>query len=204
MVTLPVLMASSSVHQRRFQQLYMAQRIRGLIPNQPGEDLTSEQDQKAHAEAMKLIDDEVRTRGEQFAKETLNELASHLEESKFAAAIEETLRQGTVLVWGAVEVVLRDGVRLKTGAEPAGPRAALRTLFPEHPNADDALRHLGVWRLFQQRHVVVHRRGMVDQQYIDATNDTVACGSALAISPADFEGHITTACALGVELARRL
>lgn len=40
--------------------------------------------------------------------------------------------------------------------------------------------------LFERRHLVVHRRGVVDSDYLVATTDTVALGSYLSVKPADL------------------
>ena len=60
------------------------------------------------------------------------------------------------------------------------------------PGAGDLLERLNdpdLWLLYQRRHLIVHRRGIVDHNYLDNTSDTAALGTPLLLTPKDFEGH---------------
>jgi hypothetical protein len=65
------------------------------------------------------------------------------------------------------------------------------------PGADltQALAHRDLWALYQRRHLIVHRRGVVDESYLDATGKADAVGAALIVTPQVFK------CALKVVVA---
>jgi hypothetical protein len=67
-------------------------------------------------------------------------------------------------------------------------RSVLDALF-----RDEAIRtSLGdeMWLLNQRRHLLVHRRGIIDQQYISRTGESAPLGSSLAISSFELERYI--------------
>lgn len=47
-----------------------------------------------------------------------------------------------------------------------------------------------LWRLSQQRHLIVHRRGIVDSEYIKNTGASLLPGSKIEITPKDLEQYI--------------
>jgi hypothetical protein len=67
-----------------------------------------------------------------------------------------------------------------------------------------ALAHRDLWTLYQRRHLIVHRRGVVDQAYIDATGAAHAVGNHLVVSPEDFEAALGVVISSGTELTRCL
>ena len=44
-----------------------------------------------------------------------------------------------------------------------------------------------MWRLWQRRHLIVHKRGLVDQSYINKTGDALKVGSRLVITGTDID-----------------
>jgi hypothetical protein len=48
------------------------------------------------------------------------------------------------------------------------------------------LKSTGIWTLFQRRHLIVHRRGIVDAQYLARTPDSFAPGEPLIVSAGDL------------------
>ena len=53
-----------------------------------------------------------------------------------------------------------------------------------------ALSDRDLWLLFQRRHLIVHRRGIVDSAYIAATGEDLLVGTEMSITPRDFEIYI--------------
>jgi hypothetical protein len=49
------------------------------------------------------------------------------------------------------------------------------------PSVDILLRDDRLWKLGQQRHLIVHRRGLVDAHYLDNTSDRVPIGEHLKV-----------------------
>jgi hypothetical protein len=56
----------------------------------------------------------------------------------------------------------------------------------------NALRSQSLWMLNQRRHLFVHRRGLVDREYLGRTGDTASFGTRLTISSHDVEGYLRT------------
>jgi hypothetical protein len=69
-------------------------------------------------------------------------------------------------------------------------KAAYPVLFPTASNLIAALANRDLWILFQRRHLIVHRRGVVDRAYIDETGDSLPIGSRLSITPARLENDL--------------
>lgn len=55
-----------------------------------------------------------------------------------------------------------------------------------------ALRSESLWMLNQRRHLFVHRRGVVDREYLARTGDTTSLGSRLPVTSHDVEGYLLT------------
>ena len=68
-------------------------------------------------------------------------------------------------------------------------KSVYSVLFPSSGELTSCLNHPDLWLLYQRRHLFVHRRGVVDQAYIDNTSDTAPLGSTLEITPKKFEEH---------------
>lgn len=56
-----------------------------------------------------------------------------------------------------------------------------------------------VWKLNQNRHLIVHRRGLVDEEYLRKTGAKLALGAQLLVSPIDFEQFLRQALTTGIE-----
>lgn len=69
---------------------------------------------------------------------------------------------------------------------------ALRTLL-----TSDSL-----WLLNQQRHLIAHRRGIVDEDYIKNTGAKLSVGEHLYVSPEEFEENASKALSIGKELLK--
>jgi hypothetical protein len=81
----------------------------------------------------------------------------------------------------------------------------IRDVFSTLAAEEDALhRSLGsedFWRLWQRRHIVVHRRGLVDRAYLDRTGDEAqSVGAPLTIRSSDVEAAFETVRDAGAAL----
>jgi hypothetical protein len=77
-------------------------------------------------------------------------------------------------------------------------------LFPSNERLNQALNKTELWVLFQRRHLIVHRRGVIDQIYLDATGENYPLGSKLNVRPDDFEASMRMVVAAGEALASSL
>ncbi len=55
------------------------------------------------------------------------------------------------------------------------------------------------WRLNQNRHLIVHRRGIVDEEYLRKTGAKLSVGDQLTVSPTEFEELLLHALSIGSE-----
>lgn len=83
-------------------------------------------------------------------------------------------------------------------------KAVYAVLFPDSSDLNPALAHRDLWMLYQRRHLVVHRRGVIDQAYLDATGEALAIGTRLIVTPRAFEGALSVVVSAGVAVARSL
>lgn len=79
-------------------------------------------------------------------------------------------------------------------------KAVYSVLFPNNTNLNEALAHHDLWMLYQRRHLVVHRRGVIDQTYIKATGESLAVGTRLNISPQFYEDALRVVISAGISL----
>ena len=83
-------------------------------------------------------------------------------------------------------------------------KAVYAVLYPQSTELRDALAHRDLWTLYQQRHLVVHRRGVIDQAYRQATGANAEVGTGLDVTPSAFDGHLKVVALAGTALARCL
>jgi len=83
-------------------------------------------------------------------------------------------------------------------------KAVYAVLYPQSRELRDALAQRDLWTLYQQRHLIVHRRGIIDQAYRQATGDTAEVGAQLAVTPSAFNGHLKVVALAATGLARCL
>lgn len=79
-------------------------------------------------------------------------------------------------------------------------RCVFDTLFPDDRDLHSKLADEGLWKLFQRRNLIVHRRGIVDQLYLDNTGESLALGSELPITAADVDKAMAVVISAGLEL----
>ena len=70
-------------------------------------------------------------------------------------------------------------------------------LFPPDNSLRSALSEATLWMLYQRRHLIVHKRGVVDRQYCDKTGEALKIGSQLFVSPEDIGKYVTISRDLG-------
>lgn len=64
------------------------------------------------------------------------------------------------------------------------------------------LKDTNLWVLGQRRHLIVHRRGIVDAQYLAKTPDTTPIGEPLIISAHDLDRYLVDVRDVGLLIAR--
>lgn len=62
-------------------------------------------------------------------------------------------------------------------------------LFPQSDDLRTALASKELWVMSQRRHLIVHKRGIVDHRYLDNTGETLVVGQELSLSPKDLERY---------------
>jgi hypothetical protein len=83
-------------------------------------------------------------------------------------------------------------------------KAVFAVLFPGRTELTQALAQRDLWMLYQRRHLIVHRRGVMDQDYLDATGESLAIGTRLVVSPRAFETSLGVVVSAGTAVARSL
>lgn len=79
-------------------------------------------------------------------------------------------------------------------------REAYGALFPSATDLRKMLADRRLWDLCQKRNLIVHRRGIVDQQYLANTGDTLPLGADLWIPPSEVEDLLEAALHIGTEV----
>ena len=77
-------------------------------------------------------------------------------------------------------------------------------LFPTNDALREALNNPKMWLINQQRHLVVHRRGVIDQDYLNSTGAKVGLGDRLTVAPSDLEDHLSIICEAGTTLLQAI
>jgi hypothetical protein len=79
-------------------------------------------------------------------------------------------------------------------------KAVFGVLLPEAEKLRNILDQRDLWILNQRRHLLVHRRGVVDAAYLEKTGEIIFLGDELIIRPSDLEQYLTVVCKAGIEL----
>jgi hypothetical protein len=69
-------------------------------------------------------------------------------------------------------------------------KAVMLPAVESDSNVDAALGERDLWVLCQQRHLIVHRRGVVDARYLEATGEARQIGERLVVTPAELDSQI--------------
>lgn len=83
-------------------------------------------------------------------------------------------------------------------------RDAYGALFPSATELGESLADRRLWHLCQMRNLIVHRRGIVDQQYLTSTGDSLSIGADLWISPDEVEELLGVALQFGTEVVKQV
>jgi hypothetical protein len=83
-------------------------------------------------------------------------------------------------------------------------RATFQALFPTASTLHEALGDKRLWDLSQKRHLIVHRRGVVDREYLEATGTALSLGDDLWVTPDEVEAYIEATQTAGRELLREV
>jgi hypothetical protein len=62
---------------------------------------------------------------------------------------------------------------------------------------DAALNDNALWLLCQQRHLIVHRRGIVDAKYVESTGASAVLGELIEINPDNLESYMEKVVSTG-------
>lgn len=83
-----------------------------------------------------------------------------------------------------------------------GIRSVFDVLFPSNSALRGILSDEKLWRLSQDRNLIVHRRGVVDRNYVARTGSDCPVGARLRINPTLFERYLTYVRAAGIEILK--
>jgi hypothetical protein len=83
-------------------------------------------------------------------------------------------------------------------------KAVYGALYPGSSELSEALASRDLWTLYQRRHLVVHRGGVVDKAYLNASGETYTIGTRLIVTPLDFERAVSVVVSAGTALAHSL
>lgn len=72
-------------------------------------------------------------------------------------------------------------------------RDVLSVLLPASSKLHERFADTGLWTLWQRRHLIVHRRSVVDKAYLSRTPDQQQLGSALRVTREDVESSLLLA-----------
>ncbi len=67
----------------------------------------------------------------------------------------------------------------------------------DNPELKERLASPAVWQLNQNRHLIVHRRGIVDEDYIKKTGSPLNLGEQLSVLPSEFEDQVRHVLGIG-------
>jgi len=79
-------------------------------------------------------------------------------------------------------------------------RDVYQVLFPDAQALRSALCEKNLWLLNQRRHLIVHKRGIVDQRYLDRTGDNAELGSVLKILPGELKDYLKLVRDAGLQI----
>ena len=150
-VTLPFTLVWSGICDKRFHSLRLAEIFREKARlTRLGEDKTisESREQELATLASRRLQEEIHLKQELYGSEVFDVLNNHLGHDDFSKGAKELLRQTTVLLWGAIEVLLRDLHAEIVGPEMKGVKTALKALFQSEMGQQDLMKDLGIWILY--------------------------------------------------------
>lgn len=250
--SVPFQLIRSAVLDQRFNQLMIAETIRGEAAVLEGEIAEAEKEKVAFEAATAAMETELADRDviKNHAARTLETLDRYLSREDFLASAQELLRQVLVMCWAAFEILINDTLRILMNNKPAilkkvydtKPYRDLlssRTLFDAleanrydlssvvgdlfcevikldslekirdaihltlaEPSVDILLKDERLWRIAQQRHLIVHRRGLVDARYVERTSDRAKIGEHIKFDAFYVKASLALVRDIGCEFSR--
>lgn len=236
---LPAILAIASVEEKFFSQyVLLAEVFQVLKKGDTAEEFPSPENIEAGRRFIAEHSPEMWARKSRHALNFLNHASQRKE---VVDALQELLHQGTALIWGTFETLVRDVFVSILNARPVASRLLLtdpntRKLFPlkdldldllekydynlsnsmgqvlaamhdfsnlgktkdllgaMFPVAAELRRLLGareVWLLCQRRHLIVHKRGIVDERYVAESGEVLVVGTRLILRPVDVFKSLT-------------
>jgi len=252
--SIPFQLTQSAVINGRFDKIHMAERIRTLkrpTPMNQGDEY--ELNRQAHRIAVERINEEMHNPDiiNAHSKEILKILDSHLSLYDFKLSADELLRQLLIMIWGALETLINDSIRIVLNERPELISSIIsvkenRLILFGNNNLLQALQKNGfdisnvmgdvfcdsikldsvvkirecikllldddslnavmksdrIWLVAQQRHLIVHRRGIIDQGYLDNTSDKAQIGERIAFTSTYIEEITALVRDVGVAFIR--
>ena len=83
-------------------------------------------------------------------------------------------------------------------------KSVYSVLFPSAPDLTESLGQPNLWLLYQRRHLFVHRRGIIDQTYLNNTGEPASLGSTLVVTPDEFEEQFNVVLKTGEALFQHI
>lgn len=81
-------------------------------------------------------------------------------------------------------------------------KQTFKVLFPSNQDLHEHLRSQKLWLLHQRRHLIVHRRAVVDKQYLENTGEKIQVGQQLTPTPAEIEEYLKLVCQAACALVK--
>lgn len=69
-------------------------------------------------------------------------------------------------------------------------------LFPGNESVKKVFDHKMLWLLWCRRNLIVHRRGLVDKQYLRLSGDNLPEGDVIQVAPLDLKAQLEASCEL--------
>ena len=85
-----------------------------------------------------------------------------------------------------------------------GMRNIFDVLFPSSDSLRHALSEEKLWRLSQDRNLIVHRRGTIDRQYVAKTGSKLPLGTRLRVHPDSLEEYFQYSRTVAIEILKAL
>jgi len=265
-VEMPFTLACASADNAQFRRIHTAQRIdqrirrarSGYTPTPLSTDEPIEEDDERQALENALKESEKFRESDEGQNCIVRDLCSFLinivSHRKLSDAANELTLQGSVLLWGAIEVLCRDSFVVYLNAHPEAAKLLLAqpdlrkrfelqylpfeallehnfdlsshmgtalshvkdltdletikqvfdTLFLETTTTRSPFRDKQMWVLYQQRHLIVHRRAVIDTTYVEKTKGAVVVGERLSILPSEFKANLNLIVEAGASILESL
>jgi hypothetical protein len=206
---IPFIVAQNGVITRRWQAILTSELIlsRGMYQRdrETKKQFEERRQRIATERAKRKMAGSMRTEREvnAVADAVLSELGSHLARPEFSRSHEELLRQAAASLWTSIEVLVRDSAQMLSKTPQESLSHSLKVLHPMAEDARAVFEPRSLWILCQRRHLILHRRALVDRKYLRATGENLQLGSQLQIAPRWFHQAAKSARDYGVEIADR-